>query len=383
MCLHFIFPPYFTFFFFLSPLLCLGTTKKNMEFEFQQQLQQPYFASFPPSSTSSSSTYAIPPPPFIEPDATPRRKPFIPNKVTLTELQQYQEQQQLQVQHHPAFPSYSAYPPDFQYLYQQAQLINDTQSLPSQYSQYQPQPPPLPLQNYDMDIDTSVYAPQLKQKPSSPSRKTSNGLGFSPPPISAPVAPVYGSPPSFFSPTTQSFGDMYIQANPHLGQANVNVDPRQHHHRHSYTYSQDNFFNYTEPIQHSKPASKSRSSRRSKSQYYEDPSTPVLTVTPRKKRPKSLAAQDFAIGDDGLGYSRKYKLSCLSIGDQKRGSSIVFVIEAKQRKKKQLWHSVHFLCRSRRGLSVCHLAWRRGVSVVRGLYSGSRTGAGHPLGDSI
>ncbi|KAG0351742.1 hypothetical protein BG005_008773, partial [Podila minutissima] len=182
-----------------------------MEFEFQQQLQQPYFASFPhPSSTSAStSTYALPPSPFIEADATPRRKPF-PNKATLTELQQYQEQQQLQVQHHP-FPSYSAYPPNFQFL----------------------------------------------------------------------------------------FGDFYqAEANtPHLSQTNVNVDPRQHRHS-SYTFSQsqDNLFSYGEPVQrsNSKASKSSRSSRRSKSQYFEDtPSTPVLTVTPRKKRPKSLAAQDF------------------------------------------------------------------------------------------
>ncbi|KAF9313944.1 hypothetical protein BG003_004672 [Podila horticola] len=289
-----------------------------MEFEFQQQLQQPYFASFPhPSSTStSSSTYAIPPSSFIEADATPRRKPF-PNKVTLTELQQYQEQQQLQVQHHP-FPSYSAYPPNFQILYQQA-LIADEQT---QY-QYPPQPQyqpqhqhqhphhqaQAPSLDYNMDIDPSVYASNthLKQKPP-PLRKISNELGFSAPPISNLVAPVYGSP-AFFSPTTQSFGDFYqVEANmPHVSQTNVNVDPRQHRHS-SYTFSQsqDNLFSYGEPVQrsNSKASKSSRGSRRSKSQYFEDvPSTPVLTVTPRKKRPKSLAAQDFTVGADGLGYS--------------------------------------------------------------------------------
>ncbi|KAF9283676.1 hypothetical protein BGZ74_001871 [Mortierella antarctica] len=163
-----------------------------------------------------------------------------------------------------------------------------------------------------MDIDPSAYASnQLKQKPPS-LRKISNELGFSPPPISTLVAPVYGSP-TFFSPTTQSFGDFYqAEANtPHLSQTNVNVDPRQHRHS-SYTFSQsqDNLFSYGEPVQrsNSKASKSSRSSRRSKSQYFEDPpSTSVLTVTPRKKRPKSLAAQDFTVGaDDGLDYSRKY-----------------------------------------------------------------------------
>ncbi|KAG0016825.1 hypothetical protein BGZ82_000929, partial [Podila clonocystis] len=266
-----------------------------MEFEFQQQLQQPYFASFPhPSSTStSSSTYTIPPSSFIEADATPRRKPF-PNKVTLTELQQYQEQQQLQVQHHP-FPSYSAYPPNFQFLYQQA-LIADEQTqyqyppqpqpqpqpqphLQSQY-QHQPQAQASPPLDYNMDIDPSVYASntQLTHKPP-PLRKISNELGFSPPSISTLVAPVYGSP-TFFSPTTQSFGDFY-QAEANIPQTNVNVDPRQHRHS-SYTFSQsqDNLFSYGEPVQrsNSKASKSSRSSRRSKSQYFEDlPSTPVLT----------------------------------------------------------------------------------------------------------
>ncbi|KAF9406171.1 hypothetical protein BGZ94_003218, partial [Podila epigama] len=373
-----------------------------MEYEYQQQhpqfQQQPYFPSF-----------SIAPPPFIEAEAIPRRKPFIPNKAALTELQKYQEQQRLlvhgtylpsssssssslasssayfsyasslQLQHDPhqqqSLQQQSLQQQQHQQQHQQHQQHHHQQQLllqhqdhpPYQYhqnpsvtdssslSEFQhlpgqtlpsflpPAPQPLPLQGHDMDIDSSTSAslhsaPYIsqssKQKPAR-LRKISNREldSLSSCQIDSLGTSTYDLSPMFFSPTTvrhsQSFGDLYHaeiasqtqqqqnqqqlqegqqhkqQQDPVQGHVaeftdRYNGTNRTSHHRHSsYTFSHDHsrYHMPMDPSHYGKGPDVNNDTDSSASQYYRDlPSTPALTVAPRKKRPKSLAAHDFTVG---------------------------------------------------------------------------------------
>ncbi|KAG0198414.1 hypothetical protein BGX28_008176 [Mortierella sp. GBA30] len=220
----------------------------------------------------------------------------------------------------PPVPSYPS-----QHLYQQSYRDQCYEDRFPQQHQRNAQPPPDQYYHEGptyMELDggsfSSGQAPQPSRQKPPPLRKAPNREldQFSTPPIM--TAPVYGttkvvssqfSPPPYYTTAQMSSQEIYSFGNADKG-ANggdmslVHQEPQQQplqQHQHHY-YGTSDIHRGTQPV----------------SQYYQDlPATPLLTVTPRSKRPKSLAAHEFTIGGEQV-YPRKCPLivsvteACLS-----------------------------------------------------------------------
>ncbi|KAF9274494.1 hypothetical protein BGZ68_000632, partial [Mortierella alpina] len=272
-----------------------------MEYEYQYQ-----HGSF--AATASTSA----------PEASSRRKSSYLTPKTPPPVPSYHSQQHLYQQQQYAGPHYEdPYP-----QHQQQQQHQHSVQAPSQQHYHD--------NTAYMDLDTTSSPQGLqpsRQKPA-PLRKVSNGEfdQFSQPPIMA--APVYGttkflssqqqlSPPPYHAtakmPNQEIYGysngdksgdagDMsFVLQEPQQQlqqqqqhqyqqqqQQQQQVQQQQQHHHHP-SQHQQYYFTTSEMQRGTQPAS----------QYYQDlPAAPVLTVTPRSKRPKSLAAHDFVVGGE-------------------------------------------------------------------------------------
>ncbi|KAF9932546.1 hypothetical protein BGZ67_004694 [Mortierella alpina] len=266
-----------------------------MEYEYQYQ-----HGSF--AATASTSA----------PEASSRRKSSYLTPKTPPPVPSYPSQQHLYQQHY-AGPHYEDPYPQQQQQHQQ---------------QHQHSVQPSSQQHYHentayMDLDTTSSSQGLqpsRQKPA-PLRKVSNGDFdlFSQPPIM--TAPGYGttqfvsssqqhiSPPPYYAtahmPNQEIYnynsgdkggdaGDMsFVQQEPQqqLQQQHEqqHQQQQQQHHHHHASQHQQYYFATSDMQRGTQPVS----------QYYQDlPAAPVLTVTPRSKRPKSLAAHDFVVGGE-------------------------------------------------------------------------------------
>ncbi|KAF9943595.1 hypothetical protein BGZ70_005730, partial [Mortierella alpina] len=231
----------------------------------------------------------------------------------------------------PPVPSY----PSQQHLYYEDPYPQHPQQHPQQHQhqhlhQHNVQPPSQQYYHENtayMDLDTTSSPQGLqpsRQKPA-PLRKVSNGEfdQFSQPPIM--TAPVYGtakfvssqqqlSPPPYYATAQIPNQEIYRYGNDDKGgdagdMSFVQQEPQQllqqqqqqqHQHQHQQQQLQQHQLHPSgQHQQYYFTTSDMQRGTQPMSQYYQDlPTAPVLTVTPRSKRPKSLAAHDFVVGGE-------------------------------------------------------------------------------------
>ncbi|KAG0250685.1 hypothetical protein BG011_008180 [Mortierella polycephala] len=228
--------------------------------------------------------------------------------------------------HTPKTPPAVPHHPYQQYNYQEQQY-HDQYQQSRQYSQHRPQDHQYQEQQHihhqnqyqedvymDIDPATVPSTQPSKQRPASlhkvPNREFDS---YSPPPIM--TAPIYSSDYVGFQGQAASQGENnngynHSVANgtsgttayePHQQSYPPQLYQQQQQQPQQYYYEQYSTATsgHTVPalVDPGLPAQRGSITQRPVSQYYQDlPTTPILTVTPRSKRPKSLAAHEFVVG---------------------------------------------------------------------------------------